>query len=724
MTTHAHVGRPANRNADNAIGVLYRKCACEEPAWVGDKCDDCQDNTPMLNLARRADTMADFSHTRLGRHTPTERRGGLLITRPGDAYEQEAERVADRVMGGSHAVSITSAPPRIHRAASASHAGMAIPASVGRTLASPGRPLDRKFRQDMERRFGHDFSGVRVHSGALAEQSAREVKAHAYTVGHDIVIGAQRFTSENRDSRRLLAHELTHVVQQSRSGAPVLARACDPVQCPPVEFPLGAFVPSWQLAEDCLQQQYQRSHPNHTVGFNKHWVGLAGKTPHEEATIDCLRPHFTAKGYEPDEVRRRRAQARGRRSIDIPEERQGAAQPQAEPDIFDFTDLTIMEITTPNGLAYRLMKVVWEAEEATNLMPSCSVPAPNQWAPGSWEPQPCYQIVGVGQNLAGKLFFRAWRVGGVLVYMPVLDITREAALAAAAAALGAAAANAAAGGGAGAAGAGATTGARTSFEISKTTFAVLAGIVALGAAVARYFKPAAVALLLGRLLGALLQRLGFGLALAGAAATAGAATQPGGTGGPTTVIPVPVPVPGEGGETSTQERRVDPQRRKKTTTERSVAPPPAAVKRIKIDVIEGLNLDTLSKGMVVPVNLTDMKRRHGVAILQVLTVRKEGGNTTVEFKALQSRMGGGDEPATRQKSGSEFYTVTHPARDLGDDRPKLVGTLVKIGADPSWFANYLENIANDLDAAGRTAEAGEVRAEVERIRRHVKTAKP
>jgi hypothetical protein len=187
---------------------------------------------------------------------------------------------------------------------------------------------------------------------------------------------------------------------------------------------------------------------------------------------------------------------------------------------------------------------------------------------------------------------------------------------------------------------------------------------------------------------------------------------------------VPVPVPGEGGETSSQEKRDDPQRRKKSTTERSVSPPPAAVKRIKIDAIEGLNLDALSKGMVVPVNLTDMKRRHGVAILQVLTVSKEGGNTTVEFRALQSGMGGGDQPATRQKSGSEYYTVTHPAHDLGKDGPKLVGTLVKIGADPSWFANYLENIANDLDAAGRTAEAGEVRAEVERIRRHAKSARP
>lgn len=719
MNSHAQIAPMANPRAENAIIVLQRSCACEGPAWAGDRCDDCEEKPPIL--ARRADTTQDFSHVRAGHRTPPGRWGGLLITRPGDACEREAESVADRVMDGSQALSISSAPPRIQRSSSGSaDGGSAMPESVGRTLASPGRPLDREFRKDMELRFGHDFSGVRLHAGALAEQSAREVRSRAYTVGNHIVLGTHQLSSQSPDGRRILAHELTHVVQQARNGRPALARACDAVQCPLVQLPLGAFVSSWQLAEDCLQQQYQRSHPSNTVGFNKHWTGLAGKNQHERDTIDCLRPHYTAKGYESDDVRRRRAQARGRRSVDIPEERQGAAQPQAEPDIFDFTDLTIMEITTPNGLAYRGMKVIWEADEATGLMTGCSVGAPNQWTPGSWEPQPCYQVVGVGQNLAGKLFFRVWRVGGVLVYMPVADVTREAFALAAAAAMAAAAAKAA-GGGAGAAGAEATTGARTSFEISKAMFAVLAGIVALGAAIARYFKAAGVALALGRLLGALLKRLGLGLALAGGAAVAGAANQPG---GPTTVIPVPVPVPGQDSDTSSEEKLDDPKRRKKTTTQRTVSPPPAASKRIKIDRIEGLNLDSLSKGMVVPINLTDMKQRHGVAILQVLKVTKVEGKTTVEFKALQSRMDGGNAPDTRQKSANEFYTVTHPAVDLGDDKPKLVGTLVKIGPDPSWYANYVENIANDLDTAGRTAEAAEVRAEVERIRQHVKTAKP
>jgi hypothetical protein len=70
----------------------------------------------------------------------------------------------------------------------------------------------------MGQRFGHDFSRVRVHSGGAAEQSAREVNAHAYTVGHDIVFGAGRFSPGTHEGQRLIAHELTHVVQQSGSG--------------------------------------------------------------------------------------------------------------------------------------------------------------------------------------------------------------------------------------------------------------------------------------------------------------------------------------------------------------------------------------------------------------------------------------------------------------------------------------------------------------------------
>jgi hypothetical protein len=82
----------------------------------------------------------------------------------------------------------------------------------------------------MEPRFGHDFAEVRVHAGAAAERSARAVHAQAYTVGHDIVFGSGHFAPGTTQGRRLLAHELTHVVQQSGQVASVaqLQRAANP----------------------------------------------------------------------------------------------------------------------------------------------------------------------------------------------------------------------------------------------------------------------------------------------------------------------------------------------------------------------------------------------------------------------------------------------------------------------------------------------------------------
>jgi Domain of unknown function (DUF4157) len=93
-----------------------------------------------------------------------------------------------------------------------------VPSTVHEVLRSPGQPLDPATREYMEPRFGHDFSRVRVHSDSVAGQSVREVNAHAYTVGQNIVFGAGRFTPGTHEGRRLIAHELTHIVQQSGAG--------------------------------------------------------------------------------------------------------------------------------------------------------------------------------------------------------------------------------------------------------------------------------------------------------------------------------------------------------------------------------------------------------------------------------------------------------------------------------------------------------------------------
>jgi uncharacterized protein DUF4157 len=175
-----------------------------------------------------------------------------------DPLEREADAVADRVMRMSDpGLAVARAPPqlsrkcaaceeeergskgpsaggssnepvlqrkcaacekeeKIQRKAAEPHAAAdEAPLIVNEVLRSPGQPLDAATRAYFEPRFGYDLSGVRVHSGPTAERSAREVKAHAYTVGRDIVFSAGRFAPGTDEGRRLIAHELTHVVQQS-----------------------------------------------------------------------------------------------------------------------------------------------------------------------------------------------------------------------------------------------------------------------------------------------------------------------------------------------------------------------------------------------------------------------------------------------------------------------------------------------------------------------------
>jgi hypothetical protein len=93
-----------------------------------------------------------------------------------------------------------------------------VPPIVHKVLSSPGQQLDSSTRAFMEPRFGHDFSKVRIHVDAEAENAARSVQARAYTIGRDIVFGSGAFMPDTREGTRLLAHELAHVVQQRSSG--------------------------------------------------------------------------------------------------------------------------------------------------------------------------------------------------------------------------------------------------------------------------------------------------------------------------------------------------------------------------------------------------------------------------------------------------------------------------------------------------------------------------
>jgi hypothetical protein len=92
-----------------------------------------------------------------------------------------------------------------------------VPPIVHEVLRSPGQPLDVMTRAFMESRFGHDFSGVRVHTDTRAAESAGAVNALAYTIGHKVVFAAGQYAPSTHDGRELLAHELTHTLQQRAS---------------------------------------------------------------------------------------------------------------------------------------------------------------------------------------------------------------------------------------------------------------------------------------------------------------------------------------------------------------------------------------------------------------------------------------------------------------------------------------------------------------------------
>ena len=179
----------------------------------------------------------DFSQISVHAKSPASVQAKLTVSPPGDIYEQEADRISEQV--------IRMPEPQLHRAAacaggfprsqteqpdegqdrsetrrigSSDLRQSAIPPIVHEVLRSPGRSLDSAVRAFMEPRFGHDFSQVRVHTDAKAAESAGAINSLAYTAGRDLVFGEGQYAPGTPDGGRLLAHELTHVVQQGAFG--------------------------------------------------------------------------------------------------------------------------------------------------------------------------------------------------------------------------------------------------------------------------------------------------------------------------------------------------------------------------------------------------------------------------------------------------------------------------------------------------------------------------
>jgi len=137
----------------------------------------------------------------------------LTVGASGDPLEREADWVADLVVDGPGVAAPVPASSTVDGTA-----GAAAPPVAQQALGGSGRPLPAATRARLEPAFGHDFGDVRVHTGATAARAADAVGARAYTMGTDIVFGGGQYAPGTAEGDRLLAHELTHTVQQSGAG--------------------------------------------------------------------------------------------------------------------------------------------------------------------------------------------------------------------------------------------------------------------------------------------------------------------------------------------------------------------------------------------------------------------------------------------------------------------------------------------------------------------------
>ena len=183
-------------------------------------------------IANQPNASAKNAHGRLPFIQPK-----LSVNEPGDRYEQEADNMADQVMCMSDASIGRSSffrpsestiqrkcqqceeDEKLQRKESsgAEVGGSGELDKYVSSLSSSGQPLPESSRNFFEPRFGHDFSNVRIHNDAGAARSAKSINAHAYTTGNNIVFNSGQFSPDSDNGKRLMAHELTHVVQQRQA---------------------------------------------------------------------------------------------------------------------------------------------------------------------------------------------------------------------------------------------------------------------------------------------------------------------------------------------------------------------------------------------------------------------------------------------------------------------------------------------------------------------------
>lgn len=162
----------------------------------------------------------DFSHMPIYPGSRNTIHPKLKVNAPKDRYEQEADRIADKVLlqkapDEEDEKLDLQAKPSLPAAGAERGVSKHLENRLNRSIGS-GNPLWHVSQSFFEAHMRHDFSNVRVHADSEAAQMSRELGARAFTYGHDIYFGAGQYNPQSRQGEHLLAHELTHVVQQEK----------------------------------------------------------------------------------------------------------------------------------------------------------------------------------------------------------------------------------------------------------------------------------------------------------------------------------------------------------------------------------------------------------------------------------------------------------------------------------------------------------------------------
>jgi Domain of unknown function (DUF4157) len=175
----------------------------------------------------------------------------LTINQPNDVYEQEADAMADQVMRMTDTslnhnsffkptVAMLQRKcqhceeKKLHRKENSGEGVQESNQLDGyvASLGLSGQPLPENNRKFFEPRFGNDFSDVRIHTDSVAAKSAQSINALAYTTGNNIVFNQGQYSPESESGKRLMAHELTHVVQQVSLGSKLYRKDAAAIACP------------------------------------------------------------------------------------------------------------------------------------------------------------------------------------------------------------------------------------------------------------------------------------------------------------------------------------------------------------------------------------------------------------------------------------------------------------------------------------------------------------